>query len=221
VKVAIVGAGGHGRVAYDIFRLLHGSNATVVFFDDAPTHSEVLGQQVVRPVAALLEDPNCVNVFVAIGDNLTRAKITRTLLQAGKVLLTLVHPWTSVSTFSRIGRGTIAVAGTVVNAGAVVGDSVILNTHFSVGHDCRVEDFAQLGPGVNLGGGAVIGEGAFLGMGAKVAPNVSVGEWAIVGAGSVVLHEVPPLTFSYGTPARVVRELDSPERAPRKSDHTR
>jgi sugar O-acyltransferase (sialic acid O-acetyltransferase NeuD family) len=208
MRVAIVGAGGHGKVAYDILRLVHGDEPAVVFFDDAPEKRKFLSRPVGGQITALLGEQDIKHVFVAIGDNHSRAKIVSQLIQAGKIFLSLVHPWTSISPHAQIGTDSIAVAGTVVNADARVGDHVILNTHCSVGHDCRVEDFAQIAPGINLGGSAVIGEGAFLGIGVKVARNVRVGSWSIVGAGSVVLHDIPPNTFAYGTPARVVRELE-------------
>ncbi len=208
MKIGIVGAGGHGKVAYDILRLVHGDNQDVRFFDDNEAACEIIGKPIVGPIEALLEERDVRYVFVGIGDNRTRSRVVAQLVQAGKLFLSLIHPWTSISSYAQIGIGSIAVAGTVVNAGAVVGEHVILNTHCSVGHDCRVEDFAQIAPGVNLGGNVVVKRGACLGIGAKVAPNIRVGEWSIVGAGSVVLHDIPPSTFACGTPARAVRGLE-------------
>jgi len=204
VKVGIVGAGGHGRVACEIFELMHGTEHTVLFFDDDAEKDEVLGYQVVGTLEDLLADRTCSRLFVAIRDNRARAEIVEKLAQEGRPFLTLVHPFSALSPHAHIGHGTIAIAGTVVNAEATVGTHVILNTQCSVGHDCRVEDFAQIAPGVNLGGGSVIEQGAFIGIGAKVAPEARVGAWSIVGAGSVVLKDLPPHAFAYGTPARVV-----------------
>ena len=127
------------------------------------------------------------------------------------MLLTIIHPHTAISPQSTLGEGTIAVAGSVVNAGARVGRCAILNTLSSVGHDCVVEDYAQIAPGVNLGGGSVIGEGAFLGIGAKVGPLARIGAWSVVGAGSVVLKDLPARSYCCGTPARVVRMLTADE----------
>lgn len=204
MRVAIVGAGGHGKVACEIFELMHGRGHVIVFFDDE-RRGRVLGHPVVGPVGKLIADGTCDRLFVAVGDNRARSEIAGRLAGGGRSFLTLVHPWSAVSAHARMGQGTIAVAGAVVNAEASVGEHVILNTHCSVGHDCRVEDFAQIAPGVNLGGGAVIEQGAFLGIGAKVVPNARVGAWSVVGAGSVVLDDIPPNSFACGTPARVIR----------------
>ena len=207
IKIAIVGAGGHGGAVLDCLSVIHGSVLEAAFYDDAPERRTVFGVPIAGPVSLLLADPSAELVFVAIGDNRRRQEVTRLLRKAGKSFVTIVHPFTAISPRAKIGAGTIAVAGTVANAGAQVGDGVILNTHCSVGHDCVVEDFAQVAPGVNLGGGAVVEEGAFLGIGAKVAPLVSIGAWAVVGAGSVVLEDLPAGCFAYGAPAKVVRSI--------------
>lgn len=184
---------------------MHGAGHIIELFDDE-AQGEVLGHPVVGSVTELAHDRSYDRVFVAIGDNRARAKVVEKLSGQGRLFLTLVHPWSALSPHAQIGQGTISIAGVVVNAEAAVGTHVILNTHCSVGHDCRVEDFAQIAPGVNLGGGSIVEEGAFLGIGAKVAPGVRVGAWSVVGAGSVVLRNVPPHSFAYGTPARVIRE---------------
>lgn len=206
--IAIAGAGGHGRVALDCFRVGSGDDVDLAFFDDRWVEvREVDGVEVVGPLEALYEAAKWDWVFVAVGDNATRQRIAEDLVRRGRRLVTIVHPHTAISPRATIGEGTIAVAGSVVNAGARVGRCVILNTLSSVGHDCVVEDFAQIASGVNVGGGAVIECGAFLGIGAKVVPLARIGAWSVVGAGSVVLGDLPARSFCHGTPARVVRPL--------------
>lgn len=55
----------------------------------------------------------------------------------------------------------------------------------------------------------VIKKGAWIGAGATVLPGVTVGEHAIVGAASVVIHDVPDYAVVVGNPARVVKTLDA------------
>lgn len=58
----------------------------------------------------------------------------------------------------------------------------------------------------------VISRGAWIGMKAIVLKGVTIGEGAIVGAGSVVTKDVPPWTIVAGNPARIIREIPPEER---------
>jgi acetyltransferase-like isoleucine patch superfamily enzyme len=53
----------------------------------------------------------------------------------------------------------------------------------------------------------IIRKGASIGSGATILPNISIGENAIVGAGSVVTKQVPPNSIVAGNPARILRYL--------------
>ena len=55
----------------------------------------------------------------------------------------------------------------------------------------------------------VVKKGASIGSGATILSNVTIGERAIVGAGSVVTRDVPPDTIVAGNPARVLRAIDN------------
>ena len=50
-----------------------------------------------------------------------------------------------------------------------------------------------------------MGEGAYLGTGAVVLEKVTVGEWAVVGAASAVVRDVPPNSTVVGVPGRVIK----------------
>lgn len=58
-----------------------------------------------------------------------------------------------------------------------------------------------------------IGDGVWIGRRAMILKGVTLGENAIVGAGSVVLHDVPANTIVAGNPARVIRTLELPEQS--------
>jgi acetyltransferase-like isoleucine patch superfamily enzyme len=54
----------------------------------------------------------------------------------------------------------------------------------------------------------VVKKGASIGSGATILSNISIGENAIVGAGSVVTKDVPPNSIVAGNPARILRYLE-------------
>jgi acetyltransferase-like isoleucine patch superfamily enzyme len=59
--------------------------------------------------------------------------------------------------------------------------------------------------------GPTIRRGARVGGGAVLCPGVEIGEEAFVGAGAVVVRDVPPRTVVVGNPARVLREVPAEE----------
>jgi maltose O-acetyltransferase len=70
----------------------------------------------------------------------------------------------------------------------------------TLGHDPRSPFFAD------RGGDVVIGDRVWIGYRAIVLPGVSLGEGAVVGAGSVVAKDVEPYKIVAGNPAKVIGE---------------
>ena len=53
-----------------------------------------------------------------------------------------------------------------------------------------------------------IGDHVFIGANTTILPGVTIGDYAVVGAGSVVTHDVPARTVVAGTPARTICDMD-------------
>ena len=53
-----------------------------------------------------------------------------------------------------------------------------------------------------------IKKGAWIGAGASIMPGVTIGKYAIVGAGAIVTKDVPDYTVVVGVPARIIKTLD-------------
>lgn len=101
-----------------------------------------------------------------------------------------------------------------IHPAAQIGHGILLDhaTGFVAGETTVVENNVSILHEVTLGGTGKdrgdrhpkIRSGVLLGAGAKILGNVEIGEGAKVGAGSVVLHSVPPHTSVAGVPAKVI-----------------
>jgi serine O-acetyltransferase len=101
-----------------------------------------------------------------------------------------------------------------IHPAARIGCGILLDhaTSFVVGETAIVEDNVSILHEVTLGGSGkqtgdrhpIVRSGVLLGAGAKVLGRVEIGTGAKVGAGSVVLNDVPPHTTVAGVPAQVV-----------------
>ncbi len=74
--------------------------------------------------------------------------------------------------------------------------------------DAKRLDRVEAGAGDGTVAPVLLRRGCYLGAGCMILPGVTVGERAVVAAGAVVTHDVPPGTLVAGVPARVVRRLD-------------
>ncbi len=54
-----------------------------------------------------------------------------------------------------------------------------------------------------------IGRNAHIGMDTIIMPGVSIGEGAIIGAGSLITKDIPPYTIAIGRPAKVVKNISN------------
>jgi len=98
----------------------------------------------------------------------------------------------------QIGRGIMLDHGTglVIGETAVVGDNVSMLQNVTLGGTGKSDQDRH----------PKIGNGVLIGAGAKVLGNIKIGDCSRIGAGSVVLKEVPPRVTVAGVPAKVIGE---------------
>ncbi len=126
---------------------------------------------------------------------------------------------------AQVGKNCIIGKGVYIDAGVRIGDKVKIQNYVSIYRGVTIEEGAFIGPhvcftndlyprAVNPDGSlkgaedwtlveTCIGRGASIGANATIRCGVTIGEWAIIGAGSVVTHDVPPYGLVYGNPARL------------------
>ncbi|MHB8647369.1 MAG: NeuD/PglB/VioB family sugar acetyltransferase, partial [Thermomicrobiales bacterium] len=197
-----LGAGGHTKVVADLLRCQ--GTSVIGFLDDNPATwgSTRLGLPVLGGIAMYREHLPC-GLILGIGDIATRKAIVERLGPRARALwCNAIHPRATLAASVRPGRGVMVAAGAVVNPDVVLGDHSVVNTGATVDHDCVIGAYAHIGPGVHLAGGVHICRDALIGIGACITPWLTVGDGAVVGAGSVVVGDVPSHVTVKGVPAR-------------------
>jgi sugar O-acyltransferase (sialic acid O-acetyltransferase NeuD family) len=188
-KIAIIGAGGHGKVVGEIALLNHYEN--IFFFDDKIEEIKTFPFTICGNLSYLKDHlREYDDFFVAIGDNYIRHDKMEWLKKEKVNFVTLVHPKSTISKFSSLGIGTCVMANAVVNTGTLVKDGVILNTSSSIDHDCMIDDYAHISPNCSLSGGIRIGKFTHLGTGTSIHPGINVGDNVKTGIGSKIFRDI-------------------------------
>ena len=214
-KILIIGGGGQARVTIDLIRALGDDNFEIEGILDDHITGHVLDVPVLGRIdeAGVLAGRSTA-AHVAIGDNVLRRRIVKHLDDAGWQLpfVTLIHPSAVVASGVHVGEGTLIAAEACIMTSSTIGRHCIVNTNASLDHDNTLADFASVAPGVVTGGDVFIGEQSFLSIGSVVKHNITIKHNVLIGAGSLVLHDIHENSLCYGSPARVVqtRREDEP-----------
>lgn len=186
-RIAIVGAGGYGRVALDVLVAAGAAEWILGFYDDghAMLPARIRGFSVLGDIKMLesMLSVEPVHVVVAITDNAVRLRIANSFRALGARFFSAVHPRAYLSDESVVGDGTVVAAGAVVHPDSAVG------SHSYIGPLVVVDRDVVVGAGAWLSSGAAVGAGARLGARVLLGQNAIVGRKASVASDEVV----PPL----------------------------
>ena len=210
----IFGASGFGReVAWAVERINKVSSTwnLLGFMDDADDiqETEINGYKVLGKTDDVGDYPDAYFV-VAVGASRIREKIVTNMKAINPSIKfgTIIDPSVEISDFVTIGEGTIICAHTIITVNIDIGSHVIINLDCTIGHDAILEDFVTLYPSVNVSGITNIGHAVELGTGMQIIQGKTVGDYSIVGAGAVVVKDIPARCTAVGSPAKPIKYLD-------------
>ena len=202
-KLYIIGAGGHGQVVLDCARAV--GFEIDGFLDD---NEELIGK-VINGIEVIgkVELAKTLEGFflVAVGDNSKRKAIVEKLNFGKEKFARVIHPSAVIGSDVEIGEGSMIIGGVVINTNTKIGKHVILNTSSSIDHHNEIGDFVHIAPGTHTGGNVYVGEGAFVGIGVSIIPHIGTGKWSTIGAGSVIIEDVPDYATVVGNPGRIIK----------------
>jgi len=137
-------------------------------------------------------------------DTRTRFETSKYLVQSGCQFTNLIHPSIDLN-MVEYGVGCYFQEGCVIQAGVRVGNNSSMGALVHVGHDSQIGSSVFLAHGCCISGLTTIEDGVFIGTNATVLPRLMLGRWSTIGAGAVVINDVPAYATVVGNPAKIIK----------------
>ena len=133
--------------------------------------------------------------------------------------------------------------GAKIGKNCNIGKGVYIDTNVEVGDNCKIQNFATVYQGVTIGNDVFVGphvcftndiypraaiwnedkivetlvkDGASISANATIIAGITIGKYAMIGAGAVVTKDVPDFALVVGNPAKVVGTVDEKGNVTRK-----
>jgi len=209
-NVVIIGAGDFSKLIIDILlaqnKIEDQYKILGLIDDNKKKGSEINGYKILGDFEWIDKNINKnFKVICSVAEPETKRKLIERVRERDLEFINAVHPDTTISDFCDISnKGVIINAGVILAANVKLEPYTLVNFNSTVGHDVILRKYSSVMPGVNLAGFVELKEGAYIGMNSALIQSVSVGEYSTIGAGAVVVKDIPNNVTAVGIPAKVI-----------------
>ena len=163
------------------------------------------------PISSL---PEKFYYIIAIGNPHWRSTIIEKLQQNNNfsaIPINLIHPFAYVSESAIINKdsGIIVFPNAVIMNKAIISSYSVIGSGSIIEHDSVVGFNCTICPNVTVCGNVTLEENCCIGAGSTIMQQMKIEHSCMVGAHSLINTNMPPLTLSYGVPAKQIRKIDS------------
>lgn len=205
--IILIGFGGHAKSMIDSIE--KAGIYRIIGYTDIKAGSEYHGYKWLGADDVLSDYYNkgihsaCIGIGY-MGEGRFRDKLYKFVKEIGYNLPVIIDPTAILSNAVNIGEGTYIGKGAIINSGSCIGKMCIINTGVLVEHENVIGDFSHLAVRAVLSGNVRIGSHCLVGANSTIIQGKCVGKNVKIGAGAVIIDDLPDNTTAVGVPARIV-----------------
>lgn len=208
--IVIYGSGGFAReIAHlieDINKVNKDWNVLGFLDDNADNHGNKLNELLVLGDKSWLEGIEEVSIVLGIGSPKSKKAIIKNLSEYSHVKYpNLIHPSVTFSRFNDLGKGNVICEGNILTTNIKLHDFVTINLNCTIGHDTELGSYSTLLPNSSVSGNVFFEECVDFGTNSTIIQGIRICEGTIVGAGAVVVKDLPPKCTAVGMPAKPIK----------------
>lgn len=202
----IYGASGYGKEVLPLVRNQLSDDVEIVFVDDGSDLESLNNKKVIGFDEFLQSDADEYYIIIAIANNSIREKLTKKCLENNIKLFNVKADNVVMLDKINIEDGYILSPFVTLTSDIKIGNNFQANLYSYVAHDCVIGDNVTFAPSVKCNGNVHIGDNVYIGTGAiikqgKTNKPLTIGNGAIIEAGSFVTKNIPEGMTVFGNPA--------------------
>lgn len=117
----------------------------IAFLDDHHVNEVINECQVIGTIDEMSSYyPEYTDIFIAVGNNKLRKKLSLQAKEIGYYLTSLISPDCYISRFADIGEGSVIFSHAVIEANALIGEGCIITSNVTINHDAVIEDYCLI-----------------------------------------------------------------------------
>lgn len=209
MRSIIIGAGKYGEVYLSYLRE---SGVDVIGFldDDDSAQSRLFGGLPVLgktdSLQNLKEKFGVEAVYCPLGNNRIRVKFLQRAKDFGYCTPNYIHPSVVLSPDVKLGQGVYILLGSDIMPYTEIEDYVMISMNVNVAHHNILKRGTFLSTGCNFGASIVAEENTYCGIGSTIMTGLHrLGKDCLIGAGAVVIKDVPDGAVMAGVPAKIIK----------------
>lgn len=209
-KLYIIGARGFGREVYDLAlqtsAFKNNEFEIIGYLDDKIDALE--NYKGYPPIISSAENfiPQANDLFVcAMGTPETKKKYATIIKDKGGKFINLIHPNVDISSKIDLCQGLLIFPNAVISVDVKLGNFISIQSFSFIGHDAHIADWCHINTFCSINGFVNMDESVQMYTHATVLPKFNIGQNTIIGAGSMVMKNLPENITVFGNPARELK----------------